>query len=179
MGSDAYRDSVRRLFASCLDHPASSVLVVGDPFSGLPIALLPATSADRERTLVSESAWSADGPGPLPVLADLVACSVIDEPHATTQGGSPPVAFTPALRACEVHVLPAGEVLHLPGTIRASTGVPPGPPLPRTALIELRSPGGACLYLHEGHLPDGSPFRVSALHVLDPPARSLPDRVAL
>ena len=37
----AYRDSMRRLFASCLDLPASPVLAVDGPFSGVPIALVP------------------------------------------------------------------------------------------------------------------------------------------
>ena len=35
------------------------------------------------------------------------------------------------------------------------------------------------LYPHEGRLPDGSPFRVSALYVLYPPARGLPVQGAL
>ena len=35
---DAFRKSVRRLFAPYLDLPASSALVVDDPHSGVPIA---------------------------------------------------------------------------------------------------------------------------------------------
>ena len=91
---------------------------------------MPALGADREHVLVPESTWSADSPGPLPGLADLVPCSVIGGSHITAPGGSPPAAFTPAARACEVRALPAYEVLRLPGTICASNGVPPGSPLP-------------------------------------------------
>ena len=51
----AYLKSIRRLFATCLDLPASSALVVDDPLSGIPIALVPALSADQEHVLVPES----------------------------------------------------------------------------------------------------------------------------
>ena len=39
---DVYHESVRRLFASCLDLPASSAPVADDPFSGVSIGLVPA-----------------------------------------------------------------------------------------------------------------------------------------
>ena len=48
----AYCESVRRLFASRLDFPASSALVVDDPSPGVPIALVPTLSADQEHVLV-------------------------------------------------------------------------------------------------------------------------------
>ena len=118
--------------------------------------------ADQESAPVPESAWFADDPGP---------CSVIDESLAASPGSSLPVTFTPYLHACEVHVLTAGEVRRLPGTISTATGVPLESTLPRLVLIELRRPGDACLFLHEGRLAGGSPCRVSALYVLDPPAR--------
>ena len=43
---------MHRLYASCLDLPASSALVVDGPCSGVPIALVPALSADQEHVLV-------------------------------------------------------------------------------------------------------------------------------
>ena len=53
----AYCESACRPFDSCLDLPASSALVVDDPFSGVPITPVPALSADQEhaRTLSSPS----------------------------------------------------------------------------------------------------------------------------
>ena len=61
---DEYRDSVRKLFASRLDLPASSALVIDDPLSGVPVALVSALDADHEHVLVPETAWFADGTGP-------------------------------------------------------------------------------------------------------------------
>ena len=57
-----YRESVLCLFASYLDLPASSALVIDDPLSGAPIALAPALSADQKHVLVAEPAWSAETP---------------------------------------------------------------------------------------------------------------------
>ena len=61
-----YRDAVRKLFASHLDLPASSALVIDDTLSGVPVALVPALDADHEHALVPEAAWFA-----LPVDGDL------------------------------------------------------------------------------------------------------------
>ena len=59
MAPGVYRESaVRRLFATCLDLPASTALVVDDPFSGVPIALVPALGADQGHVVIPESAWS-------------------------------------------------------------------------------------------------------------------------
>ena len=104
---DDYRDAVRKLFASHLDLPASSALVIEDPLSGMPVALVPALGADHEHVLVPESAWFADGPGPLPVLADIVRCSVRGDVRGNA---SLPRAFAPAQYACTVCVLPAGNL---------------------------------------------------------------------
>ena len=102
-----YRESVRRLFASYLDLPASSALVIDGPLSGAPIALVPALSADQEHVLVPESAWSAETPGPLPALADTLPCSVLGGPLDSPSGDALTIAYTPARHPCVVHGLPA------------------------------------------------------------------------
>ena len=163
---DDYRESVRRLFAPYLDLPASSALAIDDPLSGVPVALVPALDVGQEHVLVPESAWSAEGPGPLPVLADLVQCSVHGNPRGGTPGATLPLAFTHAHHACMVYGLPAG--VHsscLPDEICAAIGAPVGTPLPRLVSHELRGTGRVCLCAHEGHRADGSAFCVSALYV--------------
>ena len=52
---DDYRDAVRKLFASHLDLPASSALVIDDPLSGVPVALMPALEADHEHVSLAPS----------------------------------------------------------------------------------------------------------------------------
>ena len=140
---------------------------------------MPALRADQEHFPVPESAWSADIPSSLLALAGPVACSVIDGPLAASPGGPLPVTFTPALLACEGRFLPAGGILFVPGAICTTIGDPLGSPLPRRVLIELRRPGDARLFQHKGRIAGGSPYRVSALYVLDPLTSGLPVRVTL
>ena len=111
-----------------------------NPLSGVPVALVPALDVDHEHVLVPESAWSADGPGPLPVLADIVQCPV----HGDVRGGAPgtalPRAFTPARHALMTCVLPAGG---LPDEICAAINAPSGAPLPRLFIHALQRLGSA------------------------------------
>ena len=95
---------MRKLFASHLDLPASSALVIDDPLSGVYVALVLALGADHEHALVPESAWFADGPWPFPVLADIAPRSV----HGDVRGSAAlPPAFAPARHACKMCVLRA------------------------------------------------------------------------
>ena len=90
-------------------------------------------------------------------MADLVACSVLSSLLNNPRDGTSPVAYTPACHACVVHVLPAGDVAPcLTSAVCSATVALLGSPLPRLVLIELRCPGEACLFLHEGRRADGS-----------------------
>ena len=74
---DAYRVSVRTLFASQFLEPQSAPLIVGGPLTGVPIALVPALDADGDRVMVTESAYPRTNaaitspPRPLAELASL------------------------------------------------------------------------------------------------------------
>ena len=140
---------------------------------------MPAVNTGHEHALVLESAWSAGDAGPLPVLTDLVACSIVDESHTPDARNASPVVFSPPLHARAAHVVPVDGELRLPGTTCAAIGASEGSLLPRLVQIELRRTGDACLYHHERRLPDGSPYRVSALYVPGPPGRGLPVHGAL
>ena len=61
---DAYRASVRALFASHLLEPQSAPLTVDDPLTGVPIALVPALDADGDHVLVPESPRPRTDAGP-------------------------------------------------------------------------------------------------------------------
>lgn len=79
-----------------------------------------------------------------------------------------------------VHVLPAGgRSFCLPDEICAAIGAPVGSPLPRLVSLELRRPGNAFYFLHQGHRADGSALRVSALYVHDVAVRGVPTHSAL
>ena len=88
-----------RLLAPYLDLPASSALVIDDPLSGVPVALMPALGVCQKHVLVPESARFAEGPGLLPVLADLVKCPVQEVPRGSVPGSALPLAFTHARHA--------------------------------------------------------------------------------
>ena len=114
--------------------------------------------------LVPESAWFAERPGPLLVLAVLVACSAFSGPLNGRPSDTIPIAYTPACHACVVPILPAGAASPcLPSAVCSAIGAPLGSPLPRLVLLELRRPGGVFLSLHEGRRAGGSPYRASAL----------------
>ena len=175
-----YRDAVRKLFAPYLDLPAPSALVIGDPLSAVPVALVPALGVYQEHVLVPESALFAEGPGPLPVLADIAQCPVHEGSRDGVPGTALPLAFTHARHACTVYVLPAGgHSPCLPDEICVAIGAPPGTPLPRLVVHELQHPDSVCSYVHEGHRPDGSAFCVSALYVYDVVVRGEPTHSTL
>mmetsp|Transcript_15831 Transcript_15831/g.36735 ORF Transcript_15831/g.36735 Transcript_15831/m.36735 type:complete len:287 (+) Transcript_15831:98-958(+) len=162
---DDYRDSVRKLVASRLDLPVSSALVIDDPFSGVPVALVPALDADHAHVLVPETAWFADGHGPLPVLADVVRCPVFSDARGRDDL---PRVFTPALHTCTVCVMPAGlQTQCIPDDVCAAIGVPSGALLPSLVSHDLRHLGCACAYAYEGRHPDGLEFRVLVIYVLE------------
>ena len=52
----SYRARVRALFASHLVKPPSAPLIAGGPFTGVPIALVPAIDADGDHVMAPESA---------------------------------------------------------------------------------------------------------------------------
>ena len=130
---------MRRLFAPQPDLPASSALGIDDPLSGVPVALVPALGVYQEHVPVPESAWDRAGPGPLPILADLVQCSVHGDPRDGASGTALPLAFTHARHACMVYVLPAGGLPScLTDEICAAIDAPFGTPLPRLDSHELQ-----------------------------------------
>ena len=138
---------------------------------------MPALDANHEYVLVSEAAWFADGPGPLPVLADVVRCSVLSDARGST---ALPRAFASAQHACTACVLPAGlPTPSFPDDTCAAIGVPSGAPLPGLVSHDLRRPGSACAYAHEGRHPDGLEFRVLVIYVLEVAVRGEPTRSAL
>ena len=79
---DAYRASARAPFASHLGELPSAPLIVNDPLTGVPIALVPALDADGDYVLVPESAWprlkapSGIASRPLGQLISPLVCSV-------------------------------------------------------------------------------------------------------
>ena len=121
-----FRDAVRKLLASHLDLPSSSALVIDDPLSGVPIALVPALGADHENVLVPESAWFADGPGPFPVLADIAQCSV----HGGARGSAILPAISVAggeltMHSCRLEANGGSSLLVTGGVVDVSRSVAP------------------------------------------------------
>ena len=168
---------MRKLFAPHLDLPASSALVIDDSLSGVPVALVPALDADHEHVLVPESERGSRRPGPLPVLADIVRCSVRDDVRGSA---SLPRAFAPAQHAYTVCVLPAGGLSPcLPDDVCVAIGVPSGAPLPRLVSRDLRRPGSVCAYAHESRHPGGCVFCVLVIYVFEVVVRGEPTRSAL
>jgi len=167
-------------FALYLNLPASSALMIDDPLYGVPVALVPALDVENEHVLVPESAWSADGPGPLPVLADIAQCSVNGDVRGGAPGTALPRVFAPARHACTVRVLPAGgHSPCLPDEICAAINAPSGSPLPRLFIHALQRPGGVCSYVREGRHLGGVEFCAPVLYVFEVAVRGEPTRSAL
>ena len=67
----------------------------------------------------------------------------------------------------------------MPDDVCAAIGVPSGAPLPDLVTHDLRHPGRACAYAHEGRSPDGLEFRVLVIYVLEVAVRGETTRSAL
>ena len=65
------------------------------------------------------------------------------------------------------------DAISLPPWPWSRLQLPPGSPLPREILLELRCPGDALFFVHECVLPCGLAVRYGVIHVRDPVASGL------
>ena len=91
----AYRARVCALFASHLGEPPSAPLIAGDLFTGVPIALVPATDADDGHILAPESAWT--GLDARDDIADKPLNQLVSPRVRGTTATAPPRSPSPAL----------------------------------------------------------------------------------